>query len=51
MIEDKPVETAFRDDYDSISPTAFLTAFWRTLSDITYAQDISDALGAKKVAR
>jgi len=38
-------------DYDIISPTAYLTAYWRGMSDIPYAKDVSEILGAEKIAR
>jgi len=38
-------------DHHVISPTAYLTAYWRSMLDIPYAKDISDKLDAKEVSR
>lgn len=38
-------------DHDRISPTAKITAYWRSLSDIPYSKEIADMVGAKEAAR
>lgn len=37
--------------HSKISPTAKITAYWKSLSDIPYAKEISDAIDAEKGAR
>lgn len=43
--------TSTRNDHDRISPTAKITAYWRSLSDIPYSKEIADMVGAKEAAR
>jgi len=38
-------------EYSKISPTAKLTAYWKSLTDIPYAKEISDTIDAEKGAR
>jgi hypothetical protein len=38
-------------DHSRISPTAKITAYWRSLSDIPYSEEISEAAGAEQTAR
>jgi O-methyltransferase involved in polyketide biosynthesis len=38
-------------DYSKISPTAKITAYWKSFSDIPYAKEISDTIDAEKGAR
>ncbi len=38
------------EDHYKISPTAKLTAWWRSRSDIPYAMEIADAIGAEQTA-
>lgn len=40
-----------KNDFDRISFTGYMTAYWRSLSDIPFAKDISKALGAEAVTR
>ena len=43
--------SALKKDHHKISPTAKITAYWRSLSDIPYAAEIADSLEAEKTAR
>lgn len=38
-------------EYSKISPTAKITAYWKSFSDIPYAKEISDTIGAEKGAK
>lgn len=38
-------------DHSKISPTAKITAYWRSLSDIPYSKEIADAVDAEQTAR
>jgi O-methyltransferase involved in polyketide biosynthesis len=38
-------------EYSKISPTAKITAYWKSLSDIPYAKEISDTINAEKGAK
>lgn len=38
-------------EYSKISPTAKITAYWKSLSDIPYAKEISDTIDAEKGAK
>lgn len=38
-------------DHSKISPTAKITAYWRSLSDIPYSKEIAEAVGAEQTAR
>lgn len=38
-------------DHSKISPTAKITAYWRSLSDIAYSKEIAEAVGAEQTAR
>ena len=38
-------------DHDRISPTAKITAYWRSLSDIPFSQEIAQAVDAESTAR
>lgn len=38
-------------NYSKISPTAKITAYWKSLTDIPYAKEISDTIEAEKGAR
>jgi len=40
-----------RNDHNKISPTAKITAYWRSLSDIPYSKEIADAVRAEETAR
>jgi hypothetical protein len=40
-----------KNDHNRISPTAKITAYWRSLSDIPYAKEIAEAVGAEKTTR
>lgn len=40
-----------RNDHNRISPTAKITAYWRSLSGIPYSKEIAEAVGAKETAR
>ena len=42
--------TSTRADHNRISPTAKITAYWRSLSDIPYSKEIAESLGAKETA-
>jgi len=44
-------EKSSRDDYGKISPTAKITAYWRSFSDIPYSKEIAEAVDAEKTAR
>ena len=39
-----------RNDHNRISPTAKITAYWRSLSDIPYSKEIAESVGAKETA-
>ncbi len=38
-------------DHDRISPTAKITAYWRSLTDIPFSGEIAEAVGAEETAR
>jgi O-methyltransferase involved in polyketide biosynthesis len=38
-------------DHSRISPTAKITAYWRSLSDIPFSKEIAEAVGAEQTAR
>ena len=38
-------------DYSKISPTAKITAYWKSLSDIPYSKEIADEVKAEQTAR
>src|SRR5690625_922725 len=38
-------------EYSKISPTAKLAAYWKAQSDIPYAAEIADAVGAEQTAK
>lgn len=42
---------ASRNDHNKISPTAKITAYWRSLSDIPYSKEIGEAVVAEQAAR
>ena len=44
-------DTIDRHDYGKISPTAKITAYWRSLSDIPYSKEIAVAVRAEETAR
>jgi O-methyltransferase involved in polyketide biosynthesis len=39
------------EDYNKISPTAKLAAYWKAQSDIPYVKEIADLIGAREAAR
>jgi O-methyltransferase involved in polyketide biosynthesis len=39
------------DDYSKISPTAKITAYWRSLTDIPFSTQIADTIGAEQGAK
>jgi hypothetical protein len=43
--------TIKENEYNKISPTAKITAYWRSLSDIPYSKEIADAMGAEQGAK
>ena len=43
--------TLIRNDHNKISPTAKITAYWRSLTDIPYSKQIADAVDAETTAR
>ena len=43
--------TEIRNDHNKISPTAKITAYWRSLTDIPYSKQIAEAVDAEKTAR
>ena len=43
--------TQTRNDHHKISPTAKITAYWRSLSDIPYSKEIAAAVNAEETAR
>jgi hypothetical protein len=47
----KPAQKPPTADHDKISFTAYLTAYWRSLSDRPYAKEVADILHAEKVSR
>jgi hypothetical protein len=38
------------EDYNKISPTAKLAAYWKAQSDIPYVREIADLIGAREAA-
>ena len=38
-------------DHDRISPTAKITAYWRSLTDIPFSREIAEAVHAEEAAR
>jgi hypothetical protein len=40
-----------RNDHNRISPTAKITAYWRSFSDIPFSKEIAEAVDAEKTAR
>ncbi len=49
---ERGVETTItRNDHDRISPTAKITAYWRSLSDIPYSKEIAEAVQAEETAK
>ena len=44
-------ETNARNDFSKISPTAKVTAYWRSFSDIPYSKEIAEAVDAEKTAK
>lgn len=43
-------DVSTRTDHNRISPTAKITAYWRSLSDIPYSKEIAESVGAKETA-
>jgi len=43
--------TEIRNDHNRISPTAKITAYWRSLSDIPFSKEIAEAVDAERTAR
>ncbi len=44
-------KTNTRNDFSRISPTAKLTAYWKSFSDIPYSKEIAESVDAEKTAK